>query len=204
MRRVIGSAIGDDARFLALLDGWHKSGSHRLDENGDNVYEHSAAVALMDAWWPRFVRASFEPSFGKDLFDKVVDQFLGLGRLDWDWATHVQKDLRNLLGRKVRGRYSQIYCGGPARGRVRGKRLAKVRSRCRNVLLSTLRDAIAEVKQKQGSEDPAQWKLKATCDKKTETCDQNVPSALGAVDTPPFPWQNRGTFHQVVELSAKR
>jgi hypothetical protein len=31
-----------------------------------------------------------------------------------------------------------------------------------------------------------------------------VPSALGAVDTPPFPWQNRGTFHQVVELTGRR
>jgi hypothetical protein len=31
-----------------------------------------------------------------------------------------------------------------------------------------------------------------------------VPSALGAVETPPFPWQNRGTFHQVVELAARR
>jgi acyl-homoserine lactone acylase PvdQ len=195
MRRALGSVGGDEAKFLALLEDWHKSGSHRLDENGDNVYEHSAAVALMDAWWPRFVRASFEPSLGKDLFDKVVDQFLGLGRLDWDWAAHVQKDLRNLLGRKVRGRYSRIYCGGPSRKRAR--------TRCKAILLSTLADAIADVKKKQGSDDPAAWKVPATCKEPVE-CDQNVPSALGAVDTPPFPWQNRGTFHQVVELAGKR
>ncbi|HEX4734302.1 MAG TPA: penicillin acylase family protein, partial [Thermoleophilaceae bacterium] len=203
MRRVIGKATGDDASFLALLDDWHRSGSHRLDENGDNAYEHSAAVALMDAWWPRFVRASFQPTFGQDLFDKVVSEFLGLGRLDWDWASHVQKDLRNVLGHKVRGRYSQVYCGGPARGRVRGKRLAKVRRRCRAILLSTLDDAIADVKQKQGSDDPSKWKVPATCEKPVE-CDQEVPTALGAVDTPPFPWQNRGTFHQVVELTGRR
>src|SRR4051812_24386381 len=196
MRRAIGKAGGDDAKFLALLDDWHKSGSHRLDENGDNVYEHSAAVALMDAWWPRFVHASFEPSFGKELFDKVVGEFLGLGRLDWDWSSQVQKDLRNVLGRKVRGRYSQVYCGGPSRKRAR--------SRCRTILLSTLREAIAEVEQKQGSDDPGQWTVKATCDKTTEVCDQKVPTDLGAVDTPPFPWQNRGTFHQIVELTGKR
>jgi acyl-homoserine lactone acylase PvdQ len=196
MRRAIGKAGGDDAKFLALLDDWHKSGSHRLDENGDNIYEHSAAVALMDAWWPRFVRSSFEPTFGKDLFDKIVGEFLGLGRLDWDWTSQVQKDLRNLLGRKVRGRYSRIYCGGPSRKHAR--------SRCRTILLSTLRDAVADVKKQQGSDDPGQWKVKATCDKKTETCDQKVPTDLGAVDTPPFPWQNRGTFHQIVELTGKR
>ena len=51
--------------------------------------------------------------------------------------------------------------------------------------------------------DPAQWKLMALCSKPA-TCDQEVPSDLGAVDTPPFPWQNRGTFHQVVELAGHR
>jgi hypothetical protein len=203
MRRAIGRTSGDDARFLALLDDWHKSGSHRLDENGDNVYEHSAAVALMDAWWPRFVRASFEPSFGTGLFDKVVSEFLGLGHLNWSWTSQVQKDLRNVLGRREKGRYSQMYCGGPARGVVRGKRLRKVRARCRTVLLTTLRAAVSEVAQKQGSADPAQWKVPATC-KAPVQCDQKVPTDLGAVDTPPFPWQNRGTFHQVVEVAGHR
>jgi hypothetical protein len=208
MRRVIGGATGDDERILGLLDAWRAAGSHRLDENGDNVYEHSAAVAVMDAWWPRFVRAAFEPTLGKDLFDKVLS-FLSLGDgtagSGWAWATHVQKDLRALLGKPVRGRYSRAYCGGPAGTPLRGKRLRKVRLRCREVLLSTLRDAVATAGRKYGSADPASWKVPATCTAKSPPlCDQNVPSALGAVDTPPFPWQNRGTFHQVVELAGRR
>src|SRR4051794_6546910 len=203
MRRAIGKAGADDQKYLALLDDWHKAGSHRLDENGDNVYEHSAAVALMDAWWPKFVRGSFEPSFGKDLFDKIVAGFLGLGRLDWDWGSQVQKDLRHVLGKKEKGRYSQMYCGGPARGVVRGKRLKKVRSRCRTVLLTSLRSAVADVATAQGSPDPANWKVHALCEK-PEICDQEVPTDLGAVDTPAFPWQNRGTYHQVVELEGHR
>ena len=73
----------------------------------------------MDAWWPRFVRAQFQPALGKELFDTVEDRVLGLGGFGWDWATHVQKDLRNVLGRRVRGRYSRVYCGGPAPGRVK-------------------------------------------------------------------------------------
>jgi hypothetical protein len=203
MRRAIGKAPAGAQTFLSLLDDWHKSGSHRLDENGDNVYEHSAAIAVMDAWWPKFVRGAFQPAFGKDLFDKIVSGFLGLGHLDWAWASQVQKDLRHLLGRRERGTYSQIYCGGPARGRVRGKRLAKVRRRCRTVLLNTLRDAVGEVAHAQGSDDPSKWVIHALC-KKPETCDQEVPTDLGAVDTPAFPWQNRGTYHQVVELAAHR
>jgi hypothetical protein len=209
MRRVIRKGSPADEKFLSLLDDWHKSGSHRLDENGDNVYEHSAAVALMDAWWPRFVTGSFEPVLGKDLFGQLRDAFLGLGDgtagSGWNWGSQVQKDLRSVLGRKERGRYTRAYCGGPAATPLRGKRVRKVRSRCRGILLSTLRDAVAAVKQKQGSDDPGQWKVPALCDKKSPpACDQEVPTDLGAVDTPAFPWQNRGTYHQVVELSGHR
>ena len=35
-------------------------------------------------------------------------------------------------------------------------------------------------------------------------CDQIVPTTAGAIDTPPFPWQNRGTYHQVAKLRARR
>jgi hypothetical protein len=208
MRRVIKTIPASDAKLIGLLDDWNKAGSHRLDENGDNVYEHSAAIAVMSAWWPRFVTASFQPGLGTDLFDKVTG-FLGLGNglveSGWGWGSHVQKDLRTVLGRKVRGRFSRAYCGGPALTPVRGKRLLKVRSRCRAILLGTLHQAAADAAKRYGSEDTSAWKIPATCEKKSPAvCDQNVPSALGAVDTPPFPWQNRGTFHQVVGLKQHR
>src|SRR5688572_20035223 len=193
MRRVIGKRRGEDEQMLKLIDAWRKAGSHRLDEDGDNLYEHGAAVALFDRWWPLFVRASFEPALGKDLFDKVEDGFLGLGGGGWDWASHVDKDLRRTLGRKVRAPLSRPYCGGPKRKRAR--------SRCRGVLLRTLREAVKETSEKYGSEDPDKWTVQAVCD---DGCDQNEPTALGAVGTPAFPWQNRGTFHQVVELTKRR
>src|SRR3954463_344718 len=98
MLRVIGKAPKADAPFVKLLRDWHASGSHRLDSDGDNVYEHSAAVALMDAWWPGVVRGEFQPALGKTLFDRVVKDVLSLGSFSaWGWATHVQKDLRNVL-----------------------------------------------------------------------------------------------------------
>ena len=46
-------------------------------------------------------------------------------------------------------------------------------------------------------------KVFATCDDPT-TCDEIVPNTAGAVDTPPFPWQNRGTFHQIDEIPGHR
>jgi acyl-homoserine lactone acylase PvdQ len=198
MRRVIGKAPAADERYLKLLDAWHRSGSQRLDANGDNVYDHSAAVALMDAWWPRAVRGEFRPALGTTLFSKVVSDVLGLGGFnDWAWATHVQKDLRDVLRAPERGRYSRLYCGGPSR--------AGARARCRTVLLASLRAAVGDVTKKYGSGDTAQWKVPATCAKASPpACDQIVPNTAGAIDTPPFPWQNRGTYHQVVELSRHR
>ena len=192
MRRVVGKARGGDEQMLKLIDKWRRDGSHRLDEDGDNLYENGAAVALFDNWWPMFVRASFRPALGEELFAKVTD-FIGIDGNGWDWASHVDKDLRMVLGRKVRGPHSQIYCGG---AKPRG-----ARKRCRNVLLKTLRVAVEQTSKEQASDDPAAWKVQAICD---EGCDNIEPTELGAVGTPPFPWQNRGTFHQVVEMSGHR
>jgi hypothetical protein len=205
MRRVIGKAGGNRGKLLALLDQWQRSGAQRLDANGDNVYDHSAAVALFDAWWPRAVRAEFRPTLGKRLFDQILSVLSLKTPLDWDWASQVQKDLRNVLGRRERGRHSRIYCGGSVPLPARRRALSRARSRCRARLLKALDAAAADVAKKQGTADPSGWKVFATC-KKTDppSCDQEVPTSAGAIDTPPFPWQNRGTYHQIVELVGHR
>jgi hypothetical protein len=184
-----------------LLESWHRSGANRLDSNGDNVYEHSGAVGLMDAWWPKFVTAEFEPVLHKRLFDLVSDKVLSLD--DWDWASQVQKDLRNVLGRREKDRYSRVYCGGSRKPPQTKRAERRAKRACRKVLLSTLRDADEEVSAAQGSHDTADWKVYATCPD-PDDCDEIDPNTAGAVDTPPFPWQNRGTYHQVTELNGHR
>jgi acyl-homoserine lactone acylase PvdQ len=204
MRRVIGRASGDQEKMLSLLDDWQRAGGQRLAPEGSNVYDHSAAVALMDAWWPLAVRAVFQPALGKELFDTVERRVLSLGGFGWSWASHMQKDMRSVLGAPERGRYSRVYCGGPLREPIRRRRLARVRRKCRTRLLASLDQAVAAVKTKLGP-DPSAWKVPATCPKTTPaSCDQKVPVTGGAVATPPFPWQNRGTYHQVVELNGRR
>jgi acyl-homoserine lactone acylase PvdQ len=204
MRRVIGSGGDQQAQSLVrLLQNWHLSGANRLDKNGDNVYEHSGAVALMDAWWPKFVTAEFEPVLGDQLFGMVRDRVLGLGGFGWDWASQVQKDLRSVMGAPEKGRYSRIYCGGPRHQSTTRREQLLAQAACRRVLLSTLEDAYQEVSAAQGSPDPKSWKVYATCSD-SDTCDEIVPNTAGAVDTPPFPWQNRGTFHQIDEIGGHR
>ncbi len=203
MRKVIGKVGGKKGKLVKILNSWHRSGANRLDRNGDNVYEHSGAVALMDAWWPKFVTAEFEPVLGKDLFEMVRDRVLGFGDFGWDWSSQVQKDLRNVLGHFEADRYSRIYCGGPRPvSRSVAERNAATAA-CRKVMLRTLGEAFDEVASQQGSNDPAQWKVYATCDD-PDTCDEIVPNTAGAVDTPPFPWQNRGTYHQIDEIPGHR
>jgi hypothetical protein len=47
----------------------------------------------------------------------------------------------------------------------------------------------------------SKWVVHATCPiTDPPSCDQIVPTTGGAVDTPPFPFHNRGTFHQIDEI----
>ena len=189
LRAVLGRAPAADEAHLRRLDAWHRSGAKRLDENGDNHYEHSAAVALMDAWWPRLVRGSFEPALGRSLFDLVESRVLGLDApFSWDWATQVQKDLRTILGRRVPGRFSRAYCGGPRATPLSRSRRRAVRRRCRGVLLTSLRDAVQATTRRMGTADVARWRVPATCpDTNPPECDQIVPTTAGAIETPQLP-----------------
>ncbi|HEV3229988.1 MAG TPA: penicillin acylase family protein [Solirubrobacteraceae bacterium] len=260
MRQVIGTASGQDEQMLKLLDDWYQSGSQRLAPAGGNVYGHSAAVALLDAWWPRAVTAEFQGALGGGLFKAMLGSVLSLpsDRFGgYDWTSDVYKDLRDVLApnatrprhtaRRHRARrtaghgrhrhrahrhparrraahrtaghrhrhrrshgqsmapatsalpsgWSRVYCGG-------GPQASGSLTACRAQLLAALEQAIAAVKAKLGP-DPSQWKVYATCPKTDPpSCDQEVPVTGGAVDTPPFPWQDRGTYHQVDELTGRR
>jgi hypothetical protein len=188
------------AAALARLRAWHRSGAHRIDRNGDGRYEQSDAIRIMDAWWPLLVRAEFEPVLGRTLF-KAVE---GMNELSNDpnnhgqhlgsawqsgWYGYVIKDLRTLLGRKVRGRYSRLYCG---RGVVR---------RCRAALLASLRRALKV--------DPAKLYADPVCATAGRAGDQACYDSiyfrpLGAITQPLIPWQNRPTFQQVVTVQGHR
>ena len=103
------------------------------------------------------------------------------------WYGFVRKDLRTVLGRKVRGKYARRYCGG---GKLRA---------CRRVLASTLAAAATEVRSQYGTA-LADVRIRATGCEKDPICDQISFITAGAVDTPPIPWQDRPTFQQIVEI----
>ncbi|MDQ3936276.1 MAG: penicillin acylase family protein [Actinomycetota bacterium] len=199
MLRVIGSTGEGPLRPLAeLLDTWRRTGAHRRDLDGDNVYDHSPAVALFDEWWDRWLTGAFQPVLGQALMERIrsINPFSQMpppGGSTWfdGWQGYASKDLRRLLRKRVRGPLSRAYCG-------RGSR-----ARCRAMLLATLSEAAARVREKYGVSDLAAVKVPATCGS-PRTCDQIEFTTAGAVATPPIHWQNRPTFQQIVEPQGHR
>lgn len=182
---------------MALLSAWHNAGSHRRETHpGSHVYAYSRAIQIMDAWWPRWLAAEFEPALGKRLYDQIglilpIDnppnnggQHLGSAYQDGWWG-YAQKDLRTVLGQPVRGRFSRVYCGG---GNL---------ARCQVALARSLKAALAvpasQLYQDQGCKQAgmqgSQW------------CYDTIAfRALGAITQPLIAWQNRPTFQQAVSV----
>src|SRR3954469_772273 len=69
---------------LARLRAWQRSGAHRIDRDGVGRYEHSDAIRIMDAWWPRLVKAEFQPVLGATLFKAIQ----GINELSNDPNNH--------------------------------------------------------------------------------------------------------------------
>lgn len=177
------------AAAVAKLRAWRADGAHRRDRDDDGTYEHGEAIRIMDAWWPRWVRAQFAPRLGRSLADKVIGR-IGLGDMPNDhlgsafddgiWG-QVEKDLRAVRRKRVRGGLGAVYCGGG------------VLRRCR----ADLRDALAEA-----------LAVKATdlyrdsgCANGDQRCfDEVRHRPTGAVTQPGIHWINRPTFQQVVNV----
>ena len=142
--RVLGAPAEPElAEAVAKLRAWVADGAHRRDRDGDGRYEHADAIRILDAFWPRWMRAQFAPSLGEELFDDLTDAH-GLDNspnnhgahqgsaYQGGWYGYAAKDLRRVLGVKVRAPYSKRYCGGGSR------------ARCRNALRGALAAALGD------------------------------------------------------------
>jgi acyl-homoserine lactone acylase PvdQ len=189
------------------LTEWMRSGAHRRSPSPGQPYEDSEAIKLMDAWWPKLVKAIYGPAMGAPLYaeftntygiDNVPNGGDGIGDVaegtspgqhvgsSWDgfFYGYVQKTLRQVLHLHVRAPYHRVWCGGGSLGR------------CRAALDSTLSEAVAEPLD---SVYPAD----GTCPAGDQVCwDEISFSAAGAITQPLIPWQNRPTFQQVVEIDS--
>jgi hypothetical protein len=193
VERALGKVKDPAARAaLQKLEAWRRAGAHRRDLNKDKVYDDNDAVVLMDAWWPKLVDAEFRPVLRNPSLAALRTMFpygeeRGTGPYAPDfadgWYGQVSKDLRDLFTpKRVRGRWSRVYCGNGSK------------KRCRKALLSSLTAAMKVTPQElyghgDCASDPTPY-----CN------DQNRLTNASAISVPPMLFQNRPTFQQTVEI----
>jgi acyl-homoserine lactone acylase PvdQ len=180
---------------IAKLKAWQAAGGHRRDLNKDGKDDDDPAIVLMDAWWPKLLEAEFGPALGTKAYDGVAAMLgTGGGASGGDpnapdfadgWWQYVSKDLRDLYGPRPRGAWSRVYCGGGSQ------------AKCRAALRSSLKAAL--------SVTPAQLYAHGACasDPDPACHDANRWNVTSAISLPAFPFQNRPTFQQTVEVGAK-
>jgi acyl-homoserine lactone acylase PvdQ len=192
------------AQAVSELRAWVATGAHRInreDPGASGNYDQSDAVRIMDAWWPLWVQAEFEPVLGSDLLDQVqrdypINDEPGAGApvhgtpsalhqgsaFDVGFYGMVQKDLRAVLHKREAGRLNRIYCGNGSR------------ARCRAALESSLASAVAET--------PDQvYPAAAPCQAGDQECHDAIQfRAIGAITQPLIEWVNRPTFQQADEI----
>ncbi len=192
VRAVLDSGQAAAATPLArqaasLVDEWVAQGASRVDADGDGGVDAPGA-AVLDAAWPRLADAVLAPVLGP-LVDRLAqlvprsdDANPGGSAYIEGWYGYVQKDLRTLLGRPVRGPFATRFCG-------RGDLAA-----CRESLWAALADAAAAVAKAQGP-DAARWHADANAER--------IRFTSGVLrDT--MRWTNRPTFQQAVSFRASR
>ena len=190
IRAVLQTGPAPSARAEAaagLLDSWRTNGSSRLDRELDGKVDDPGA-AVMDAAWPRLADAVMTPVLGPlvgrlaALHGRSDDANPGGSAYISGWYGYVDKDLRTLLGREVRGPYSRRYCG------------AGVLATCREALWAALDGAAAELESTQGPA-PSAWRADATVERIRFTSGV-LPDTMR--------WTNRPTFQQLMSFSSHR
>jgi hypothetical protein len=186
---------------VALLRAWVRAGGHRLDRDRNGVYDNAEAISILDRWWSRWMRVEFRPTLGARPYKSLLSMIQQDDDPNLDgehhgsayqngWYGYAQKDLRRVLGRRVRGPLARIYCGGSPR------RQGNLR-RCRARLRSSLKRALAA--------DPAVFYKDETCEDYEMPSDQWCYDAVrqrpvGAINQPLIHWINRPTFQQLIEI----
>jgi acyl-homoserine lactone acylase PvdQ len=204
IKQVLGTPASQQLQeAVAKLEAWYGDGGHRRDLTNTNIaspgtYQHNEAVTIMDAWWPKLLEAAFRPVLGNEAFG-AVQSMLSFGApnpgsepsapdFDAGWYGYLSKDLRDLLaanglGSTPKAPYTTLYCG-------KGSLAA-----CSQALQSSLQEALSVTPAQIYGHGPCSENAQASC------FDMNRWVGASGVSVPPFPFQNRPTFQQVVELT---
>jgi acyl-homoserine lactone acylase PvdQ len=138
-------------QMLNLMVAWNKAGGSRLDRDLDGKIDDPGA-AVMDGSWNRIADALMQSHLGPQL-DELNSLFSRFdlppsGQYD-GWYQYFDRDIRQLLGMKVKQPFENEYCGD-------GKLKA-----CQKAIWAAIATSGDELSQTQGTSDPSQWRSDA-------------------------------------------
>ena len=170
------------------LAAWVTTSTHRRDFDHDGEYDDPHAPAIIDAWWTRLAHAMFDADSGNAIDNLGLELDDGNRRghvgssFDDAFYSHVNKDLRQVLGMSVQDPWSRTYCGGG------------VLAACQAALWSAMSQAAADLEAEFSSPNVADWKR--------QIADEDIRHvAVGVTTVPAIEWVNRPTFQQVVQIA---
>jgi len=172
---------------VQAVDDWLAAGGSRLDRDLDGAIDAPGA-AVLDASWQPLGDAVLEPVLGPLVADlaafHAADDAAGPSGSAYlsGWYSYIDKDLRALLGRQVRGPLRTRFCG---HGNL---------AVCAISLWAAIDGATAALEGAQGA-DVSAWRADATKERI-----RFAPGILPAT----MRWTNRPTFQQAISFSTHR
>ena len=168
------------SQMLALLEDWRAKGGSRLDRDLDGKIDHPGA-AILDTAWNRLADAAMTPVLTKPLADQLSSTLhprfdAPPGGQREGWYMYLHKDLRTLMGERVRGPFANRYCGA-------GNLAA-----CRASIWAAIDAGLQQLVAEQGTV-PGDWRGDAS---RTGFVPGLIPDTIRST--------NRPTFQQVIEL----
>ncbi|HJW69250.1 MAG TPA: penicillin acylase family protein [Candidatus Binatia bacterium] len=161
-----------------LVTAWSNAGGSRLAGVDGKIDDPGAAI-MADAW-NRIADAVMTPVLGTLVDDLAKLEPRGNQGQSDGWYGYVDKDLRTVLGRRVRGKYKLRYCG---EGSL---------DACRGSLWLAMAVATSDLVASQGP-DPSKWRADSP---RISFVPGLIPNTMR--------FTNRSTFQQVIRFDAKK
>jgi acyl-homoserine lactone acylase PvdQ len=209
-----GPLTADQQAVLALMQAWLEDGSHqwigatapggvrlggyRRDRDADGVYDHRAAVVLMDAWYPQLIDTLLPQmvaveQIGAPLLAGRYDAPRQQGSAYQEgWYQHMRRVLRMALNVPGHTPYRVLRCAGTG-----------VLADCRSAVLTALDRALADLG---GLANQANWdgtqlaNASAEPGVTVEEYDNVEHTAFSFIPVPSIHWTNRPTWQQAVQV----
>lgn len=158
LRQLLAGAPPPSARaeqMLDLLVAWRADGGSRLDRDLNGEIDDPGA-AIIDGSWNRIANALMRPRLGSQLdeLDSLFSRFdAPPGGQFAGWYQYFDRDIRSLLGKRVKQPFENEYCG---RGSKR---------KCQRAIWAAIEASGEQLAAEQGTSDPSAWRADATAER---------------------------------------